>query len=415
MRFSKTTISLLFFISVVFLATGFLFLSNTKKNTQETPTKIAKAKINKTKAESKPKIEKSRKYIIQSGDTFEKVAEELDIKREDMLAMVSSSKSVHSLTDLAVGQPLYLLKKADKFVGIEYEINSENKIITKKDSDSQKERFKTEKKPIEYKVVTSTIQGTINSSLFKAGKKAGMSDELILDFAEIFAWSVDFAVETKSGDQFKLIYEKRFRNGKEASHGDILAAKVTNQGERFNAFLFENKEGEKRYYNKRGESLRKQFLKAPLRYDRISSGYTNARFHPTLGQGVPHRAIDYAAARGTPIRAVGDGRITYAGWKSGYGYYINIRHNGTYQTQYAHLSGFAEGLNNGTEVKQGEIIGFVGSTGFSTGPHLHYQIKKHGRKVNPLEVELPKGDPVPKSKIKEFEQRKDKYIDKLKL
>ncbi|PSO44374.1 MAG: hypothetical protein BRC22_02650, partial [Parcubacteria group bacterium QH_9_35_7] len=270
MQFSKTTISLLFFISVIFLATGFLFLSNTKKDTKKTPHKVDKAKTEKPKEEPKPKLKKSKKYIIQSGDTFEKVAEKLGIEREDMLAMVSSSESVHSLTNLTVGQPLYLLKKADKFIGVEYEINSEHKIITKKSQ--QNAGFETKKKPIEYRVVTSTIQGTISSSLFKAGKKAGMSDELILDFAEIFAWSVDFAVETKSGDQFKLIYEKRFRNDKQASHGNILAAKVVNQGKHFNAFLFKNKEGEKRYYNKEGESLRRQFLKAPLRYDRISSG-----------------------------------------------------------------------------------------------------------------------------------------------
>ena len=161
--------------------------------------------------------------------------------------------------------------------------------------------------------------------------------------------------------------------------------------------------------NKEGKSLVRQFLKAPLRYDRITSGYTNARFHPTLGNNMPHKAIDYAASRGTPIRAVGDRTVTYAGWNDGYGRYINIRHNGTYSTQYAHLSGFA--VNNGSQVSQGDIIGYVGSTGFSTGPHLHYQIKKYGQKVNPLEVELPAGDPVPQNKKSDFKKIKREYLN----
>ncbi|MFB6182235.1 MAG: peptidoglycan DD-metalloendopeptidase family protein [Candidatus Magasanikbacteria bacterium] len=414
MKNSYKTFSLLFFICVMLVATGFLFLSDTqaeKNKNQDSAQKNIHTKKSEIKKE--PKIKRGEKYVIKPGDTFGKVSEKLGIGKKDMLAMVSSSESVYDLTNLSVGQPLYKLTKGGDFVGIDYEINSEEKVLVK--SNEKEDSFDARKKEIDYRVETSTIQGTISSSLFKAGKDAGMSDELILDFAEIFAWSVDFAVETKPGDKFKLIYEKRFRDGKKAGPGDILAAKVINQDEEFNAFLFHNKEGEKRYYNEKGESMRRQFLKAPLRYDRISSGYTNARFHPTLGKNLPHKAIDYAAERGTPIRAVGDGTIVYSGWKEGYGYYINIRHNGTFSTQYAHLSGFAKKVDEGVKVKQGQIIGYVGSTGFSTGPHLHYQIKKYGSKVNPLEVDLPKGKPVPKNKRDEFNEIKKRYINKLKL
>ncbi|MFB6226340.1 MAG: peptidoglycan DD-metalloendopeptidase family protein [Candidatus Paceibacteria bacterium] len=412
-QYNKTIATCLFFILVFLFGTGFLFYSKTGANKVKRERVRTDKKIQTTQKnnQTKPKINRAEKYVVKSGDVFADVAEKFDIERKKMMKMVSSSKSVYNLTDLSIGQPFYLLKKGGSFFGLEYEIDSENKIVVTKENN----KFQAQKRPIEYNTKIDTVQGTISSSLFKAGREAGMSDGLILDLAEIFAWSVDFAVETKSGDQFKLIYEKRYREGQEAKHGDILAAKVTNKGQEYTAFLFENKDGEARYYNKNGESLRRQFLKAPLRYDRISSGFTNARFHPTLGRGMPHRAIDYAAARGTPIRAVGDGHITYAGWKKGYGIYIDIRHNGTYQTQYAHLSQLAQGIRPGAEVKQGEIIGFVGSTGFSTGPHLHYQIKKYGKKVNPLEVELPKGEPVPESKKDEFEQVKNKFIDRLKL
>lgn len=405
---------LILFVSVAGI--GFLYFSgDTSAITQEAMNQkkqvevTTKEKQKQNKKEPKIKLNKE-KYTVKSGDTFADVTEELGIEYEQMLELVSSSKKVYDFTNIKVDQPLYLYTNEDnEFVKMVYEKNSENKIIVKKEG----EDYKTEKKKIEYEVTTTTAEGTISSSLFAAGKKVGMSEALVLEFAEIFAWNIDFATQLKEGDKFKVIYEKRSRNGEEAGYGNILAAKFINNGEEHTAFLFENKDGKKAYYGKNGKSLVRQFLKAPLRYDRISSGYTNARFHPTLGQNMPHRAIDYAAARGTPIRAVGDGTVTYAGWNGGYGRYIDIRHNGTYQTQYAHLSGIA--VNSGQSVSQGDIIGYVGSTGFSTGPHLHYQIKKHGAKVNPLDVELPAGDPVPESKKADFKQVREKYAGKLEI
>jgi murein DD-endopeptidase MepM/ murein hydrolase activator NlpD len=403
---------------ILVFTTGFGYLlakgTSSSKPKEENKKKISKKIKSQSSTASKKentrkKIKKTEKYIIQQGDTFEKVTDELGLKYPTMQKLVSSSQSVFDVTRLNVGQPVYLLEQNDNFAGIEYEINTNEKLVIRKNDG----KLSAEKKKIDYKISTSTAQGTISSSLFKAGKKVGLSEELILELAEIFAWNIDFAVEMEEGDKFKIIYEKKKRKGKVVDTGDILAAKFINDGEKHTAFLFKDGQGPPSYFDKDGQSLKRQFLKAPLEYSRISSGYTNARFHPTLNKTTPHKAIDYAAKLGTPIRAVGDGRVVFAGWNGGYGNYINVRHNGTYQTQYAHLSKIA--VNQGEQVKQGEVIGYVGSTGFSTGPHLHYQIKKHGTKVNPLEVELPAGDPVPKHKRDEFEKTKDRYIDKIQI
>lgn len=397
-------------VLILVFTTGFGYLlaedtsNESRPNLSKYTTTSKKLQNLKTKKRSSSSVRynKTEKYHIQKGDTFEDVIERFDIGYSAMQEMVSSSKQIHDITQLNIGQPVYLLQKSGNFVGIEYEIDDFNKIIIRKKND----KFITNKKKIHYKTVTSTASGTISSSLFKTGKRIGLSETLILDLAEIFAWNIDFAVELKQGNKFKIIYEKKRRNNKVRT-GDILAAKFINNGKEYTAFLFEDNKGEPAYFDKNGHSLKRQFLKAPLEYNRISSGYTNARFHPTLNKTTPHKAIDYAAEIGTPIRAVGDGTITYSGYKSGFGKYIDVRHSNTYQTQYAHLSQIA--VDSGQKVSQGEVIGYVGSTGFSTGPHLHYQIKKNGRKVNPLEVELPEGDPVPKDKTEEFKKIRDKY------
>lgn len=409
-------------IAILFISiagTGFLYFSgDTSAITQEALKKqdqeqqeIEKKPNNQQQKEKKEEIKLNKeKYVVQSGDTFADVTENFNIEYSEMLKIVSSSKKIYDFTQIKAGQPLFLYSNKEGEVSkMVYEKNSENKIVVEKDGSN----YNTKKEKIEYKITTTTAEGSISSSLFAAGKKVGMSEALVLEFAEVFAWNIDFATQLKEGDKFKVIYEKRSRNGKEAGYGDILAAKFINNGNEYTAFLFEDKNGNKAYYNKNGESLVRQFLKAPLRYDRISSGYTHARFHPTLGKNMPHKAIDYAAAIGTPIRAVGDGVVTYANWKGCYGKYIDVRHNGTFQTQYAHLSRIA--VSSGESVKQGDVIGYVGSTGCSTGPHLHYQIKKHGVKVNPLDVELPAGDPVPEDKKDEFKQVKEKYVDQLEI
>jgi murein DD-endopeptidase MepM/ murein hydrolase activator NlpD len=249
----------------------------------------------------------------------------------------------------------------------------------------------------------------LNSSLYVSALEIDTPEATILAFAEIFGWTVDFATQVQTGDSFEILYEKRYRDGADAGVGRVLAGSFTNVGEKFDGYLFENEEGNPAYYSSEGEAMIKQFLKAPLAYNRITSGFTYSRFHPTQGTNMPHRAIDYAAPRGTPIRAVGDGTIRRAGWNGGYGIAIDIHHNDIYDTRYAHLSSLAKGIRSGVRVTQGQVIGYVGTTGWSTGNHLHYEIHKFGTPVNPLQIDLPPGDPVAEDKREEFEIEKRKY------
>ncbi|HBB38026.1 MAG TPA: hypothetical protein DEP63_00545 [Candidatus Magasanikbacteria bacterium] len=295
-------------------------------------------------------------------------------------------------------------KKDGLFDAIVYDINSEEQaVITKNDAGD----FVVTKQDIAYDVTEEHVHGTIEASLFVDGNKAGLEDRTILALADVFAWEIDFATVIQPGDSFDLLYEKRTRDGAAAPAGDILAARFVNRGKEYTAVRFVDPDGGIGYYANDGTSLQKPFLKAPLAYSRISSGYSNARFHPVTQSTAPHLAIDYAAPMGTAILSTGDGVVTTARYTGGYGNFISIHHNDTWVTQYAHLSRYA--VSAGDRVEQGQIIGYVGSTGWSTGPHLHYEMVKNGTKVNPLNVELPAGDPIPDEWRAAFDEQKNAY------
>jgi murein DD-endopeptidase MepM/ murein hydrolase activator NlpD len=347
-------------------------------------------------------------YTVQPGDVFTHAMEQLGIGYSTALGIVDAATGIFDFTRIRDGKIFYL-----------YSIDGvAQKLVYEPDNERQIEvilhpSLLVTQVPIIYDIEEKTAAATIVSSLFLAGATAGLSDALILDIAEIFAWTIDFATQVQQGDSFRVLYEQRLRDGSSAGHGNILAAEFVNNGRSHVAYLFADADGKTQYYDADGNSLIKQFLRAPLAYNRISSGFTNSRFHPTLGRNTPHRAIDYAAPMGTPIMSVGDGTVVFAGWGGGYGNFVKIRHNSTYQTHYAHLSRFATGLSVGDTVAQGQVIGYVGSTGYSTGPHLHYEIQKNGELVNPLEIELPAGDPVSEDKRDAFFVQKEKLQQRL--
>jgi murein DD-endopeptidase MepM/ murein hydrolase activator NlpD len=347
---------------------------------------------------------------VEDGDTFATILEEYGIGYADMLEILNSASSTYDFTSIRLGQPLrFAYDDLGQLKYFEYEKDKEEIVRVSLEAGE----YKCEKIDIEYEIKTKKLSGTIEESLWLAGLEAGLTEELILEFADIFAWTVDFSVEVRKGDSFEVLFEERYRDGNYVGINKVLAGSFTNAGVEFKAYLFEDDEGKLAYYNEKGEAMIKQFLKAPLKYKYISSGYAYARFHPVTQNTGPHRAIDYAAAAGTPVMAVGDGTVTFAGWKTGYGNYIDIHHNDVYATQYAHLSAYAKGIRYGSKVVQGQVIGYVGSTGWSTGPHLHYQIKKHGTLVNPMDIELPAGDPVPEEKKAEFESVKNELEKQL--
>lgn len=236
--------------------------------------------------------------------------------------------------------------------------------------------------------------GQIRSSLFADGRKAGMSNRMILEFADIFGYDIDFAQDLQEGDRFAVVYENILKDGRKLREGDILAAEFTNQGKTYRAVRYVDTDGRAGYYTPSGESLRKAFIRTPVDFVRISSGFNLKRRHPILNIIRAHKGVDYAAATGTPVHTTGDGKIEFVGRKSGYGNVIIVRHSGNNQTLYAHLSRFKPGVKAGAKVRQGQIIGFVGSSGLATAPHLHYEFLVNGLHKNPMTVTLPRAVPL---------------------
>jgi murein DD-endopeptidase MepM/ murein hydrolase activator NlpD len=343
-------------------------------------------------------------FPIEKDDTFAAIMERMGYSYEEMESVLAAGEDIYDFTNIKLGNKFVIQKKDGVFDAIVYDINSEEQAVITKDHEG---KFVVTKRDIVYEIEQTQTSGVIESSLFVAGNKAGLQDRTILELADIFAWEIDFATVIQEGDSFSLLYEKRIRNGESGPDGKVYAAKFENSGKEFTAVRFEDPDGGVGYYTIDGESLQKPFLKAPLRYSRISSGFSYARFHPVTQSTDPHRAIDYAAPIGTPILATGEGVVKRAGWNGGYGNFISIRHNDTWITQYAHLSRYAVGA--GERVEQGQVIGYVGSTGWSTGPHLHYEMVKNGTKVNPLTVEMPAGEPIKGEWVGTFEGVKSMF------
>lgn len=252
---------------------------------------------------------------------------------------------------------------------------------------------------------TAYREATITDSLFMAGKKADMDANLIMELANIFGWDIDFALDIRQGDSFKVMYQEKFLDGEKLGNGAILAAEFINQGKAYKAVRYEDSKGNIHYYTPEGHTMRKEFLRTPVDFARISSHFNLRRKHPVLNRIRAHKGTDYAAPRGTPIKAAGDGKVTFAGRKGGYGNTVIIQHGQTYKTLYAHLNKFRRGVRSGSRVKQGQIIGYVGSTGLATGPHLHYEFYVNGAVRNPVTVKLPKAKSVARSELTRFKQQ----------
>ena len=238
---------------------------------------------------------------------------------------------------------------------------------------------------------------TIDHSLFGAGSKAGIPDKVIAQLSDLFNWDIDFAQDLRPGDTFSVLYKLSYLSNNKILVGDIVAAEFFNKGVLHQAILFIDPNGNKEYFTPDGQSLKRAFIRTPVKYTRISDPFNMRRLHPILHTIRPHKGVDYAAPRGTPIKATGDGTISFLGQKGGYGNVIVIKHNWRYTTLYGHLSHFATGVHVGSHVKQNQIIGYVGSTGLATGPHLHYEFRINGIHRNPVRVKLPQAKPIAKN------------------
>ncbi len=256
--------------------------------------------------------------------------------------------------------------------------------------------------------------GTIRTSLFQAGTEAGMADRQIFELAAIFGWDIDFALDLRQGDRFVVVYEELFHpDGDRIGRGEIIAAEFINNGRTHHAVRHVDEQGRTSYFTPEGKSLRGTFLRTPVRFSRVTSGFKKRRFHPVLKKWRAHKGVDYGAPTGTPVLATADGRVRFVGRNGGYGKTVRLNHGGAYSTLYAHLSRYKRGLRKGTVVKQGDVIGYVGSTGLATGPHLHYEFRVHGQHRNPLTYRFPKKGGIEARYRDAFVAEAQQWVDRI--
>lgn len=351
-----------------------------------------------------PEVIPDREVVLEitPNATYGELMKSASTTPETANAIFDAAQDIYDLSRIRVGKTIVLVYDINTgiFKELIYQIDSEERLHVSLQNDNT---WQAEIKKIEYEVRIKTSEGTIQSSLYETGLEQNLDEVVIIELADVFQWTIDFAMNIRTGDYFKFIYEERYLDGEYVMPGDVLAAKFINDGREYLAYYYEKSEDDYGHYNSAGESMQKIFLKAPVSYRYISSGFTTGlRYVQAFNTATKHRAIDYAAPYGTPIKAVGDGTVVRAGWNGGYGNFISIRHNSTYTTNYAHLSRYA--VSYGTKVTQGQTIGYVGSTGFSTGPHVHYEMVKYGTKINPQTEDFPNTDALENEDLEKFKQ-----------
>lgn len=358
------------------------------------------AEISKEIAEEIPPVENWHTFTVREGDTLSKLFAQAGYNDATMYAVLGSGNKNKELTRIYPGETIaFLNDDSDSLSRIRLDRSPiESVFLDREDSGS----FKTQIVTREPEVELDYKEGVIESSLFLAGQKAGMSQSQIMELANIFGWDVDFALDIRKGDEFSLIYEKLYIDGEKYKDGKILAANFSNGGRKYEAVLYTDSNGVSNYFTPSGESMRKAFLRTPVDFARISSHFNLKRKHPVLHKIRAHKGTDYAASTGTPIKATGDGKVIHAGRKGGYGNAVVIQHGQKITTLYAHMSKFARNVKTGARVKQGQIIGYVGSTGLASGPHLHYEFLVNGVHKNPVRVKLPHAKPIPSSELEQF-------------
>ena len=335
--------------------------------------------------------------VVEKGDTIAKV---LGGAADDGIQQyVSAARRVFSLRSFREGQPYVVVTDpaSGRVKRFEYEIDGKRRLVVEGD---QVPEARVE--PIEYVTMLATAEGVIDDNLFQAVADSGESPQLALRLVELFGSEVNFIRDLQEGDSFRVLIEKRYREGEYKGYGRVLAASFTNKGKTYEAFLVRDGRARAQHYNSKGENLHKTLLQAPLAFTRLTSRFTHSRKHPILGTKRAHLGVDYAAPTGTPVKAVGDGVVVKRGWAGGYGNQVILKHTAGLESMYAHLSGYARGLKPGQRVRQGQVIGFVGSTGLSTGPHLDFRLRQNGNFINPTKAINPRGEPVSRQNMAEF-------------
>ncbi len=332
-----------------------------------------------------------REERVQRGDTVASLLSRLMVDDPQAARFLRDAREARVLYQhLIPGRTVRAQTTADgKLLALRYQ-NGARVLSVERNGDA----FSAVEQPVQLERRVLMKSGVIRSSLFAATDAAGLADAVAIQLVDIFSTDIDFHKDLRKGDRFSVVYEVYYDQGEPVRSGRVLTAEFISQGKTYQAVWFQYAEDQGGYYTPEGKNIRKAFLRSPLEFSRISSGFTNSRFHPVLQQWRAHKGIDYAAATGTRVKATGDGIVEFAGRQGGYGNLVVLRHQSQYTTWYGHLSGFARGMRKGMRVAQGDMIGYVGATGMVTGPHLHYEFRTNGVHQNPLRVVLPSAPPI---------------------
>lgn len=354
----------------------------------------------------KPPASPMRKEIISRGTTLAEILPKYGFLPKDVHELKEQVKPVYDLGRIRAGQEIRIRTTPEGgWAALEYDID-ENRFLTVR---NEAGRFRAEIRPVPYELRTAFLWASIDDSPIAAVNAAGEEDFIALELADVFGSDIDFYTDIRRGDTFRVVFEKRFLDGRPAGYGRILAAEFTNQGKTFRAYRFTYPDtGKSDFFDPSGNSLRKEFLKSPMKFARISSRFSRSRFHPIRKIYRPHNGVDYAAPAGSPVQATADGVVTQVGWNGAAGRMIKIRHKNAYETMYLHLSGYAQGIRSGVRVVAKQVIGFVGSSGESTGPHLDYRILYHGKYVNPQGWKFQPAEPLRKEYLEPFKAEAEK-------
>ena len=375
-------------------------------------------KENNTGAESCEVVEPAMKYgleidkydvepgVVKKGDYFGTIMEDCGVGANQIQRVIKASEKVFDLKKIRLGNQYEILREKDS-VGASaffvYELDNLSSVVVSLKDSLYAYVYQKQVKPVLKKAAV-----TISTSLWNDVQKAGIPAMMALKLSDIYDCTIDF-FGLQSGDSFEVMYEELQHEGEYMGLGKIHYAEFMHAGKQYNAVRFHVGENSSIYWNEKGESLKKAFLKAPLNFTRISSRFTYARKHPVLRIVRPHTGVDYAAPSGTPVVALGDGVVIHKGWAGGGGNTIKIKHPGNYVTSYMHLKGYAKGISKGSRVSRGQLIGYVGSTGISTGPHLDFRVYKNGKAIDPLKMESPSVEPVSKDKMPAFQAQMERY------
>ncbi len=407
----------LILISIFGIIAYSIYLSNKHEQSKKISSSLQNIYLKKTISEITNNLEPRFtyiNYISKSGDNFQGIIDKLNVSKKEKKKILSSIKNEKNLKILRVNQK-FLFKldnlSLEKVIEFKIETDRKNEIVFAKSVENNNFVSKIIKKNFQKNLVYK--ETLITTSLYDNAVQLGISPNIIIEFARLYGFQIDFQRDVWKNDSFQIIYEEfTDENKKVIDTGEIIFANLNLQNRDYQLYKYQYQKDKIDYFDENGKSVRKTLMKTPINGARLSSSY-GKRKHPILGYTKMHLGTDFAAPTGTPIMASGDGKITKAGWCGGGGNCVKIKHNSTYQTVYAHMSKFGRGIKKGVRVKQGQVIGYVGSTGLSTGPHLHYEVIENGRKINSQKLKLPSGKILKGKDREKFEVSKIK-IDVLK-